>query len=346
MRRCLAHLAVAALLFTGCDSAETAIAPVREDTDEGPTYRVRSLAGPAALSSVARALNDAGQVVGALGGIATRWTVDSDGDASAPLPLLLPTGEPATASEALATNASGLIVGRMGLDPVLPFVWSETGGVRPLPLPEGLASGVAYDLNDGGVIIGGGAETPEFHWRDGGRILLWIVDAAGSVEEVRDLGSFGSSGALGHGVSAHGEIVGVRADGGGALESFVWSDGLLRALPAGGEALAVNDQGTVVGTWSDRAARWTTAGLEWVGPPGSVAHGLNNDGVVVGEVRGGGDVQRGIGFVFQAGVSLPLEALSGIDGARARAINSQGLIVGESYVPGIGVSEAVVWVPG
>jgi len=37
--------------------------------------------------------------------------------------------------------------------------------------------------------------------------------------------------------------------------------------------------------------------------------------------------------------------LSGIDGSRARGINADGLIVGESYVPPLGVSEAVIWIP-
>lgn len=347
----LAGLTLAGFTLAGCQSTES---PTAGDPDPEPdlVYRIRSLVGPSVQNSTARAVNDSGEVVGSFGGLATAWTVDADGDASGPEVLLLPSGDPAVSSEALAINTGGQIVGKMGSGatspgqgPTLPFVWTAGSGIVELPLPDGLDSGVAYDINDAGQITGGGAPGDECEWSTGGRVLVWTVDPTGEVVEVRDLGSLGGAGAIGHGITALGDVVGVLWEAGDQEpQSFLWSEHAVQILPAGGEALAVNDDGTVAGEWSGRAGVWSTAGLQVIGPLGSVAHGLNNDGVVVGEVLSGLDGERGLGFVFEDGTSSPLEALSGIDGSRSRGINAHGVVVGESYIPALGITEAVIWI--
>ena len=55
------------------------------------------------------------------------------------------------------------------------------------------------------------------------------------------------------------------------------------------------------------------------------------------------DIAR-VGFVRQFGRLHALEGLSILEFARARAVNGDGQIVGESYTPGVASSEAVVWV--
>jgi probable HAF family extracellular repeat protein len=119
-----------------------------------------------------------------------------------------------------------------------------------------------------------------------------------------------------------------------------------------GEASDINDAGVAAGwykinnTWF--AARWTTpTAFQNLGTlPGfqsSLAKGINSAGTIVGYVVTS-SFNASRAFVWtQAGATKPLQDLGG-GGAIAFAINSSGVIVGESSTP-TGAIHAVKWSP-
>jgi hypothetical protein len=75
-------------------------------------------------------------------------------------------------------NESGEVVGNVVVAPgVRAWVASAGSGLSLLPVPEGMLSSWANDINDAGVIVGAVSPdaTPEF----GGRAAAWIPDGAG-----------------------------------------------------------------------------------------------------------------------------------------------------------------------
>ncbi len=324
----------------GCVETDSVAGP--EDEPE-PTrrHRVVPLAGPSS-SSTAEDLSDTGWVVGSIGGRASVWVVDTAGGVSS-VEVLDPEGS-ADSSSALAVNNSGQVVGWRRNGAVLPFVWTRASGMVGLPLPPGLSSGIAFGLNDSGQIVGGGATGPEFDPAAGGRVLVWTVDAAGAPIDLTDLGTFGGDGAVGRAINEHGDIAGDLWRG-AEVASFLRKGEELEHLPPQTQALAVNAEGKVAGSWSDQAALWASGSMQAIGPLGSVASDLNDADEIVGEVFGPVETGQGLGFIRTADAIQFLEGLSTIDGTRARGVNAAGFIVGESYVPTAGASEAVMWIP-
>jgi probable HAF family extracellular repeat protein len=227
-----------------------------------------------------------------------------------------------------------------------------------------LGAGIAYGINDSGLVVGGD-----------GRAFMW--DSTHGKQEVQTLGGDGLSTA--YGVSPAGLIVGEAPAPikGNPRHAFLNDHGTVTDLGTFGGALSaargVNDAGQVVG-WAyeehfgvPHAFLWDSDnGLQELGTLGgheSYAFAINSSGVVVGEtccggdgthafvwdstsgmsdIAGGGVVTgafgvndagqvvggvRGHAFLYDRGTLIDLGNL-GHEVASATAINDAGVIVG------------------
>ena len=336
------------LLLIGCPASDPVGTGTPSDQEQ-PSYRIFALVQPGvATFSVAYDVNDAGQIVGSIEGTrSVLWMIDDAGFVTEQLDLGTPDRPSPTLSEARGINNLGQVVGWTLTDAMRPFIWTADGGMRDLGLPDGLESGLAYGINDAGQIVGSGSPDTDFSWAEGGRVLFWSVDADGTLVETRDLGSLDGVAARGHAINGVGQITGsILFAGASTPETFLWTEGeQVQRLPLGSEALALNDSEEVAGEFSERAAVWSSGALETIGPDGSLARGINNEGHVVGEIQPRADFGKMIGFLWRDGLTHLLETPSQADHARARSVNEAGLVVGESFVPGVNIGEAALWVP-
>lgn len=192
--------------------------------------------GPDAVSE-AVAINDAGQVVG--------WSFGPDRyDAHAVLwqdgqIIDLGTLNPRSGQEsehmrdgsrATAINASGQIVGTAAtgegetvFGDSLPFLWAD-GQMTALE-PLGDASSEPWDINDAGIMVGGGQvpttnEDAELDMR----AVLWKDGA------IVDLTTQGWNGCCALALNEKGQIVGVGETERGEYRPVLWQDGVMREL--------------------------------------------------------------------------------------------------------------------
>jgi probable HAF family extracellular repeat protein len=265
----------------------------------------------------------------------------------------LPPGE--ISLDVRAINNRNQIVGwtaLAGVPPLHPFIWDRRYGMRDLGSLPGHANGIAADINDAGTVVG---EATDFAT---GQSLAFTWTRRTGMREL-DV-SLGGVDSVATGINRFGQIAGTSQTGAGdfhALLRDVNGDVLdLGALPDGSgssSATAVNDRGQVVGTRGPRGQ--ITEGFVWDErhgmqpliedpPPFFVPFplGINNHGVVVGEVLGT-DPTRAFRWTRREGLQ-DLGALSDLDThyTSARAINRWGTIVGGSQTPS-GLVHAFVW---
>ena len=340
-------ITVSALAF-GCAGSDP-VQPNRGSADDDSLleYRVHGLIFASGVNSTAHDVNDVGVVVGVVGGRAALWAIDAGFRASGPFELELPGGGDAGPSEAMGLNDLGQVVGSLVGDTLRPFIWTEAGGLRELPLPSGAEGGVAYDINEAGQIVGSTSADPTFANAEEGRVALWTVDGDGAVLDVMDIGVLDGTGARGHAINEAGQIAGIVWYGGGTTQSsFVWHPVAdLEKLPLQAESLGMNNRGAVVGSFEDQAAMWRGGELEAVGPARSVARAINDDRLIVGEAAIGGLAGSRAGFAILFGQLHVLETLSAVEYALPRAVNGDGIIVGDLFTAGPDGSEAAFWVP-
>ena len=151
-------------------------------------------------------------------------------------------------------------------------------------------------------------------------------------------------------INAASQIVGLSVG-----QAVVWSEGTVTAL-AGGGARGLNDLGDVVGYGQGGAVLWQNDGTEVVlpnlGTTEIFAEDINNAGEIVGQGRdaNGGPMHA---IAWRNGVIRRLATITSADGScfitpndrcgsRAHRINSAGMIVGTSDVPGGGF-HPVIW---
>jgi len=250
---------------------------------------------PGGSTSQAKAINDAGQVVGSsdLGqGVlhAFIWT-----SASAMQDLGTLTG-PSGQSAAYAINSAGVVVGEsLATDGTEHVVTWTNSAIQDLGVLSHLASDIGFAINDKGEIAGtnyvGGGITDGFSWSSTGGFF--------------DIGKLsGGITAAAYGINNNGTVVG-SADVGdkNVTHAALWTPtvGLqdLGTLTAGGSdlALAINNRGQVVGTDAgsngvSSAFLYTRARLMWdlnlLIRPGSGWHlqtatSINKNGFIAGQ---------------------------------------------------------------
>jgi probable HAF family extracellular repeat protein len=219
-------------------------------------------------------------------------------------PSLLGELERPFSSVAYATNENLQIVGTVtplnsngtpGL--VQAVIWNSLGGpatLLPSPGPQYVQS-FAYAVNDAGQVVGGAAESG-----DEGRIA---VEWNGLTPTVLTPPAGYTGGSQAVGINTSGLVVGTSYSGkSGSPEAVVWRGTTATLLPklqpsqggsvlAASKALAVNDEGLVVGTAATAsggtvAVAWENGEVTNLGALGSgglsAAAAVNDVGVIVG----------------------------------------------------------------
>ncbi len=159
-------------------------------------------------------------------------------------------------SQAMDLSPGGVVVVGSGssdlpwVNAVVPFRWTEVGGMVGLGLPTGAISGGANGVSDNGLVIVGtwnrsGSGFEAFRWTEaGGAVGLDDLYAANDGWSVY---SYAND------ISADGTfIVGLAITGETTIEAYRWSGGMmvgLGDLPGGAhesQAYAVSDDGSVI----------------------------------------------------------------------------------------------------
>jgi len=309
---------------------------------ERPRYDVIDLGTPTGVPSVANALNNEGQVVGAFdtddldraGDPIQRaflWDAEDGIRALAPSEWLQ--------SAATGINDRGRVVGwvtrgRRRFDQHA-FLWDKRTGLRLLPGKRSYHPSIPHAINRRdqvvGYALGVDLEPNATRWSQGRmRILSYFSHSA--FEDVNESGL-----AVGWGEARDG-------NGGGA---FVRANGRNRRLPSLAShrriydrALGVNDRGVIVGTSNAQAARWdrtrVTALPHLPGRRQSVANEINEGGWIVGtsyEPAAVGGERIDARAVIWRGDTITdlntlIDASSGWQLQVGRDINNRGQIVG------------------
>ena len=314
--------------------AATVFSPTRVAFSQTREYIVTELTGEDA-AQVPSKLNNLGDIVGrkADGGEgAPRATLWGHSHHSKAKHLgVFPGGDYSSAN---AINDAGEVAGASNTGTaILPFVWSDKGGLQRVPLLAGDNCGEAVAINKHGHVVSNSSGPT------GCRAVLWTRKPG-----ARDLGTLpGGSYSRAHDLNDSDEVAGVAASPAGDRAVLWTKSGDARdlgTLPGDltSEAMAINNAGDVVGYSKGpsgmRAFLWTKGGgMQELGIlPGcnsSRALAINDSGTVVGssDSASGGhafvwEKQTGIVDLNEAG----LGAL-GIVLVEAHAINRKGEIL-------------------
>jgi probable HAF family extracellular repeat protein len=171
------------------------------------------------------------------------------------------------------------------------FWWTPTAGMVDLGTLPGGTGSYASAVNSSDTVVGRADFGPEGPYR----AFVW-TRAGGMI----DLGTLGGTVSDARAVNNRGEVAGMAtaADGSGHLFRWTKESGMvdLGRIGYSTEATAIDEAGTIVGTWrwstadgpADRAFRWTpTAGFEDLGLPAaddgsSWPTAVNVHGTIVG----------------------------------------------------------------
>jgi probable HAF family extracellular repeat protein len=322
-------------------------------------YQVREIVSPFPWDVIAHDLNDKGQVVG---WFATRyyWDWNQPGKAffysDGVLTDIFPDDTYQT-SEALGINERGQVVGRRFKDGVGvgPFLY-ENGATQMLN-PFGYAPGafgVAHGINESGQIVGSARTLPLTDFVGHAFVISPGATRATDIHPAElPVASYGSEALA---VNDAGRAIGVYfkwgddTNRGDTLDSFYWDGagwrfpddllGLGETFTAGALNTAGQAAGTVEPRWVEniphaRAAIYDSeAGAitelaELEGAVNSRAHGINDAGVVVGEMGTSDGESRAV--VWRDGVphDLNLRLAEPLDVvlSKAFAVNGHGQII-------------------
>lgn len=249
---------------------------------------VDTLPQPGSAVATATQMNEAGQLVGwanqGSGGIAygVFW---NQGTAVKLQPL---PGTAASGAAANGLNAQGDVAGGGtgggGTTPLYQHagIWRNGLLYRDLGVIPGGNFSMAYDINNAGVVTGTGtaggtgARQYAFVWANG--VFTVLPDLPGSFLQ-----------SVGRSINTRGDVAG-QSNGG---EPVLWKNGVVQALPMpvrlANTVSEINDSADVVGTVGTTGVLWRQGQYIPLDPwPGaavnsSVARGINNQGVVVGE---------------------------------------------------------------
>jgi probable HAF family extracellular repeat protein len=189
----------------------------------------------------------------------------------------------------------------------------------------------ALGINDVGQVVG-------YSWvsngRSSSRAFLW-----GATTGMRGLGTLGGSSSIATAINNSAQVVGCSEI---ATWAFIWTqaEGMQKLdAPIGSIAYAINDSGTVVGTFAysslgTHAFLWTAAGeaqdLGSLGGGVAEAYGINASGAVVGTsltAPSNSDLYPAFLWTSVGGMKRLHSLITNEDG-RAVAINSNAEIVG------------------
>jgi probable HAF family extracellular repeat protein len=247
-------------------------------------YTVSDL-GKVGTSTVAHALNNAGQAAGAVGGahgddmVAFFWPAHGGRAIGRP--------QHSDYSEAFGLNSAGIVTGVANLQAGMRgFTWGTQGAnLVLLPPLAGDSTSAAYGINDAGVIAGYSSGP------SGGRAVIWQNQVPQIIVPITL-----SSNSQALGINASGAVVGFYGSADSA-RGFLWTaaNGLQTLTPISGDsssqALVVNASGVAAGISQEsggatHAVIWDANGVRNLGMLSggthSQAYGINTVGAVVG----------------------------------------------------------------
>jgi len=147
---------------------------------------------------------------------------------------------------AAAMNSKATVVGTSTSAGTFGWVAGPGLPITPLPLPAGMQSSEANDVNESGVVVGAVSESSSTQF--GPLAVVWIPDGAGS-HTVGLLGKLpGDVGSVATALNDVGDIVGYSTDGTFRRPVlFTAADGILDLTPTGVfDPSAINDQRVLV----------------------------------------------------------------------------------------------------
>ncbi|CCH32787.1 hypothetical protein ABZ816_30830 [Actinosynnema sp. NPDC047251] len=305
-----------------------------------PDNRITDLGTlPGDVGSSATGVNDRGVVYGnsyaeSGRGRAVRW-VDRVIQELPPLP-----GHVETLASAI--NEAGTVVGvSVGADYTdeHAVAWDRSGRVVRLAELPGDQVSQAIGINDAGLIVGYSgrygtiADLHAVVWTPDGSVTPLVFDGsnAGAAEGIEDTGVVAATI-----VDRDNRLHAVRFD----------SDGRGTDLGAGLRATGIGEDGTVLGTRSDRGAlhgaRWRPGTVE---PEfltvGYAVAAVSRTGVTVGTTRGAGTTSRAMAWTPDGDSGTRLPSLGG-PSSSASAVNDHNVAVGSAEITR-GVRHAVKW---
>jgi probable HAF family extracellular repeat protein len=226
-------------------------------------------------------------------------------------------------------------------------LWSRQGGFQDLGL-TGVNSGGAA-INGSGDIVGAGLPN-----KSGiSQAFLWQ-----GVGGTQWLGSLGGGLSAASGINDSGAVVGLSYTSIFNQHAFLWTqaNGMQDLTPdltstGGATAVAINSSNQVAGYYFPNGSRtavgfsWTqAAGIQNIGPAGTVALAINDSATVVGQSPNAQGYKHAFMWSESAGMT-DLGTLGGVTSS-AVSINNKGWIVGTSLTsaPG-GLLHAFLWTP-
>jgi len=256
-----------------------------------PMYNVVDLGTPG-IRSVANAINDKGEVVGAVSspdGSDSHAFVYRDGRMQ-DLNITFPN------SAATAINDNGAITGRyndFGINRA--FTYDNASGFMPLP-SQGWGQVFTNDINNQGRVVGVGVHNNQFR-----------AFQSGPGASLTDLGTLGGPSSRAEAINEAGTVVGAAAlPNNGGSHAFLYNGQMIDLGTLGGMdsiATDINDKGQIVGASTLRqggvhAFVYENGRMTDLGNFGSgttAAQAINNNGVIVGDWFIG---NTGRGFIY------------------------------------------------
>jgi probable HAF family extracellular repeat protein len=250
-----------------------------------------------------------------------------------------------------------LLVGHFALSQSDAFLWTSSGGMQDLGVLAGWQDSAGGGINNTGTIVGSLSRTDgdrqdvtSFGWRSG--IGMRYLDGL----------SFTNS--LPYAINNRGQVVGTSHNASGQYHAFLWTrEGKAKDLGTlGGQtsgALAINNLGQIVGV--SQMANGSSHAFLWTQEQGmqdlmtlthqscpncaSTAYGINDDGVIVGQLSGNLDAHFTFAYVWKNGYGKSLGDLGGTGlnrGSVALGINYSGQVVGLALTSS-GDQHAFLW---
>jgi probable HAF family extracellular repeat protein len=235
-----------------------------------------------------------------------------------------------------------------------PMVWTEAGGLRQLPVPEGTCNAAAKAINDGGTIVGS-ANNAAYRWLPGSG-ETWTFEKLPGLDAASP-----------QDINGGGDIVLLHNDGNIEIPRWIgtlWIEGTgvvhLPDLPGatrGCSSKGLNNLRQAVGYCVYRENENLTPVI-WLSPqteptalpllPGIVrswSNAINDAGVIVGVAQTSSGVNQAVRWIPSGGTWV-VEDLGSLGGkSEAKAINNRGQIAGFSRVGGSS-DHAFVWEEG
>jgi probable HAF family extracellular repeat protein len=309
-----------------------------------PRYTITDIGTlPGGSVSIARAINNAGWVVGEadtdevlhafIYSPQATWLLGLSGPGMIDLGTL---GGPVVIVKSIDEVGQVVGYGETARGTRHAFVWPRGGVLQDLG-PLGGKNSFALDI----TVVAGTANLE--------RVVVGVVETAGGAhraflsraEETQELGTLGGQNSAAAGVNRGGQVVGDAETASGATHAFLFSQGQMHDLGTLGgrnsSAAAINTAGQVVGT-AERAggarhaflfSQGQMQDLGTLGGQNSAALAINTAGQMVGTAESAGGTPQA--FVFSGAMvnlNTLLPAASDWELLAATGINDSGQIVG------------------